>query len=138
MTTRKKLPAAKTTRKVYKEVFPSSRRQWRNWLKKNFSQKESVWLIVARKGSGLSSLTVADAVEEALCFGWIDSLANKVDTSRFKILMAPRRPKSNWSKVNKGRIRRLIQSGLMQEPGLEAIKAAKKSGSWTALDDIED
>lgn len=122
--------------KDFKIVEPKSRAAWRAWLQKNHTQQESIWLVLAKKESGLPSLSVEDAVEEALCFGWIDSVPNKVDDKRYKILLSPRKPKSNWSNVNKQRAARLIKSGLMTEAGMKMITLAKKTGTWNALNDI--
>lgn len=123
--------------KDFKIVEPKSRAAWRAWLQKNHTQQESIWLVLAKKDSGLPSLSVEDAVEEALCFGWIDSVPNKVDDKRYKILLSPRKPKSNWSNVNKQRVARLIKAGLMTEPGMKMITLAKKTGTWNALNAID-
>lgn len=128
---------SKAIKKSFKEITPKSRKAWRTWLEKNFDSGESVWLILAKKNSGIATVGADEAVEEALCFGWIDSVPGKVDDQYFKILMSPRNPKSNWSKVNKDRVEKLIKQGLMTEAGLQVIEAAKKSGTWTALDNIE-
>ncbi|MBX2896121.1 MAG: YdeI/OmpD-associated family protein [Cyclobacteriaceae bacterium] len=122
--------------KDFKVVEPKSRAGWRAWLQKNHTQQESIWLVLAKKDSGLPSLPAGDAVEEALCFGWIDSVPNKVDDKRYKILLSPRKPKSNWSSVNKKRVARLIKSGLMTEAGMKMVALAKKTGTWNALNDI--
>jgi uncharacterized protein YdeI (YjbR/CyaY-like superfamily) len=119
------------------EVRPKGRRQWRLWLKKNHGTENGVWLVLAKKASGLPSLPLSEAVEEALCFAWIDSVANTVDEDYFKIFIARRNPKSKWSKINKGRVTKLIRLKLMTPAGLSVIKKAKKSGHWTALDEIE-
>jgi uncharacterized protein YdeI (YjbR/CyaY-like superfamily) len=119
------------------EVLPKSRKQWRQWLKKNHATENSVWLVLAKKASGLPSLPLSEAVEEALCFGWIDSVANTVDEDYFKIFIARRNPKSKWSKINKGRVAKLVRLKLMTPAGLSVIKQAKKLGHWTALDEIE-
>lgn len=124
--------------KEYQEVRPSGRKTWRAWLKKNHqSKKESIWLVLAKKASGLPSLTMVEAVEEALCFGWIDSRGGKVSDTHFKVLFAPRSPRSNWSKINKDRVKKLIDAGLMTDAGLKVINDAKKSGRWNALDEVE-
>jgi len=123
-------------RKEFESVFPKSRAAWRQWLEKNHRQSESIWLIIPKKESGLQGVTVDEAVEEALCFGWVDSLPNKVDDKRFKLLLSPRKPKSNWSKVNKDRVEKLIAAGLMTEAGLKIIEEAKRNGKWEALDKI--
>jgi uncharacterized protein YdeI (YjbR/CyaY-like superfamily) len=79
----------------------------------------------------------ADAVEEALCFGWIDGQTQKVDADRYMQLFTPRRPRSGWSKINKGRIERMLEQGLMTRAGLERIEAARRDGSWERLDAME-
>lgn len=122
-----------TTRKSFAEVQPGSRTQWRAWLEKNHTQKESIWVILAKKGSNIPSLSVNDLVEEALCFGWIDSVPGKVDAQRFKVLLSPRKPKSNWSKLNKQRAQRMIKAKLMKPAGMAMIQLAKKTGTWNAL-----
>jgi uncharacterized protein YdeI (YjbR/CyaY-like superfamily) len=122
--------------KDFKLFEPKSRAGWRSWLQKNHTQPESIWLVLAKKESGLPSLTVEEAVEEALCFGWIDSVPNKMDDKRYKILLSPRKPKSNWSKVNKQRAARMIKAGLMTDAGMSTITLAKKTGTWNALNDI--
>jgi uncharacterized protein YdeI (YjbR/CyaY-like superfamily) len=124
-------------REKYKKVEPESRAEWRAWLQKNHTQKESIWLVLYKKGHEGSSLAVGEAVEEALCFGWIDGLTNKMDEKRFKLLLAPRKPKGVWSKINKARVARLIKTGQMQPAGLAIIKQAKKSGAWNALNDSD-
>lgn len=123
-------------RKEFQHVEPKSRAAWRQWLQKNHTQTESVWVVIAKKESGLPTITNNDLVEEALCFGWIDSVPNKLDAQRFKVLVSPRKAKSNWSKVNKDRATKLIETGLMQPAGLAMIELAKESGTWNALDDI--
>jgi uncharacterized protein YdeI (YjbR/CyaY-like superfamily) len=96
-----------------------------------------VWLIYAKKHTGIQSLTWQDGVEEALCFGWIDSLRRPVDGTYFKQLYTPRKPKSNWSRINKASVERLIADGLMAAAGLEAVQVAKANGCWTLLDAVE-
>jgi uncharacterized protein YdeI (YjbR/CyaY-like superfamily) len=123
--------------KDFKLVEPTSRAEWRAWLQKNHIQSESIWLVLAKKGSGLPLLSVDEVVEEALCFGWIDSVPNKLDDKRYKILISPRKPKSNWSKVNKLRAARMIKAGLMMAPGMQMITLAKKTGTWNALNAID-
>lgn len=113
----------------------NNRAEWRDWLAKNHTQKESIWLAVAKKGH--IGVSVPDAVEEALCFGWIDSTANKLDEKRYKLLLAPRKRNSVWSKINKARVAKLIKAKLMQPAGLAMIKLAKKTGTWESLDDVD-
>lgn len=117
-----------------KTLRVKSRQQWRNWLSKNHDNEKSVWLIMNRKVSVIPNVTYPEAVEEALCFGWIDSKTNKRDDSSYYQYFAKRKPKSNWSKVNKERVEKLISDGLMHDAGLEMINAAKKAAigmHWT-------
>jgi uncharacterized protein YdeI (YjbR/CyaY-like superfamily) len=116
---------------------PKSRAEWRTWLEQNYTRTEGVWLIMHKKGTGKPRVDYAEAVEEALCFGWIDSKGNKLDDERSMLWMAPRKPKTGWSKLNKERIEKLIKSKLMTPAGLAKINAAKKDGTWNALDAIE-
>lgn len=124
-------------KKDFVEVFPRSRAEWRTWLLEHHATTKRVWVMIAKKGSNSSSLTVEEAVEEALCFGWIDSTANKVDDEKFKLTMSQRKPGSRWSGINKARVKKLIKEKLMTPAGLKCINDAKKSGAWTALDSIE-
>ncbi len=125
--------------KVDKTVtyYAKDRKAWRKWLEKNHAVSEGVWLIYYRKSSPKSRVEYADAVEEALCYGWIDSTFNPIDEEKFMQLFTPRKPKSGWSKLNKERIERLINEGLMMPPGMERIENAKKNGTWEKLDHIE-
>lgn len=106
---------------------------WRRWLARHHTRRDGVWLVIHKKGSTSGSLGYVDAVAEALCFGWIDSKANKLDGERYRLWMAPRKPKSAWSALNKRRIDELIASGAMTAAGLAAVEAAKADGSWNAL-----
>ena len=115
-------------------VQPKARAEWRAWLEKNHTRSAGVWLVTFKKASGQTNLTYAEAVEEALCFGWIDSKPSKLDDARTMLWYAPRKPRSGWSAVNKERIARLIEAGLMQPAGLAKIEAAQQDGSWTKLD----
>lgn len=120
-------------RRVFSEVEPKSRGAWRDWLRKNHTQPESVWVVIYKKTSGRVNFTVSDVVEEALCFGWIDSVPNKIDEFKFKLLLSPRRARSVWSALNKRRVKKLIAEGLMTESGLQKIRLAKKTGTWNQL-----
>jgi uncharacterized protein YdeI (YjbR/CyaY-like superfamily) len=114
-----------------------TRKEWRKWLEKNSQTEKSVWLIIYKRERDIPSIYYPEAVDEALCFGWIDSKPNKRDESSYYQFFAKRNPKSNWSKVNKEKVTKLIEQGLMQSAGFEMIEIAKKNGTWTALDDIE-
>ncbi len=118
-------------------VDPRNRAAWRTWLKKYHTESRGVWTILHKKQSGTPRLTYEDAVDEALCFGWIDSRLNTLDDNRFKLWFSPRQPKSIWAKNNKERVARLIDQGLIAPAGLATIKAARLDGSWTALDAID-
>ena len=112
--------------------------EWRAWLMEHHERPSGVWLALPRKqGEQEPSLTYAAAVEEALAYGWIDSKSNRLDATRSLLWMSPRKPKSGWSKVNKARIAKLEREGRMAAPGRAAVAAAKRSGTWTALDAVE-
>jgi uncharacterized protein YdeI (YjbR/CyaY-like superfamily) len=110
---------------------------WRKWLEKYHDKEKSVWLIIYKKESDVPSVYYPEAVDEALCFGWIDSKPNKRDEESYYQFFAKRNPKSNWSKVNKDKVARLMADGLIAPAGLEAIELAKKTGTWTALDNVD-
>lgn len=120
-----------------KTFYADSPKAWRNWLAANHLIENSVWLIIYKKASGTPSLTYSEAVDEGLCYGWIDSKPNKRDDESFYQYFSKRNPKSNWSRVNKQKIERLLNAKKMAPAGLEMIELAKKSGTWTALDDVE-
>ncbi len=120
-----------------KTFYAKSRVHWRKWLEKNHQAERSVWLIIYRKETKIPSVYYPEAVEEALCFGWIDSKGNKRDDKSYFQFFAKRNPKSNWSKINKAKVEKLIGEDLMFPAGLEMIEIAKQNGCWTALDDVE-
>jgi uncharacterized protein YdeI (YjbR/CyaY-like superfamily) len=117
---------------------PTGRQEWRQWLQENHSKKQSVWLIYYKMKAGKPTLSWSEAVDEALCFGWIDSKAVSIDDVSFKQFFCPRKPKSVWSKINKEKVRRLIDEGLMTPAGQRCIDLAKQNGYWTILDEVED
>jgi uncharacterized protein YdeI (YjbR/CyaY-like superfamily) len=114
-----------------------SRNEWREWLEKNHQSEKSVWLIIYKKDSDIPSIYYPEAVDEALCFGWVDSKPNKRDENSYYQFFAKRNPKSNWSRLNKEKVAKLIKQGLMQPAGFEMIKIAKQNGTWTALNEVE-
>ncbi|MBL0912003.1 MAG: YdeI/OmpD-associated family protein [Bacteroidia bacterium] len=121
------------------EIFcPANREAWRQWLLENHRRMEAVWLVYYRKSSGIPSVLYSEAVDEALCFGWIDSKRLSLGDGRYKQFYCPRKSRSGWSKVNKEKVERLIAEGRMTEAGLRSIEAAKKNGSWTLLDEVEE
>lgn len=110
-------------------VAPRDRAAWRAWLAKHHASVGEVFVVFQRKGTG-PSVTYDDAVEEALCFGWIDGVRGKLDETRFTNRFTPRRPGSNWSAPNRQRAAALIAAGLMQPAGQAAIDEAKRTGAW--------
>ena len=107
-----------------------NRNEWRKWLEKNHSVKDGIWLIHYKKKSDKKSINHFDAVEEALCFGWIDSKLKRIDEERFILRYTPRKGNSVWSKINKDKAEKMIQLGKMTEAGIEKINLAKKQGLW--------
>lgn len=120
-----------------KTFYAKDRAAWRQWLADNHASEKSVWLIIYKKDSGTPSVYYDEAVDEALCFGWIDSKANKGDNEHYFQFFAKRNPKSKWSRVNKDKVERLIAQGLMTNAGMKMIEFAKATGTWTALDEVE-
>lgn len=127
-----------SSKKTYEEYCPSSREEWRQWLEQYGATKKGVFLVYYKVSSGKKGITYDEAVEEALCFGWIDSVVKGIDDEKYKQFFSPRKPKSVWSKLNKTRITKLIELNLMRSEGLQKIEQAKKDGSWTTLDDVEE
>jgi uncharacterized protein YdeI (YjbR/CyaY-like superfamily) len=117
--------------------YAANRSQWRKWLEENHQTAQHVWLIMYKKQSGAPSVYYDEAVEEALCFGWIDSKANKRDENSFYQFFARRNSSSKWSKFNKVRVEKLLSQGLIQPAGMAMIELAKQNGMWTALDEVE-
>lgn len=122
-----------------KETFyPACQKDWREWLQKNHDSKQSIWLVCYKKQANKPTIAWSDAVDEALCFGWIDSTRKSIGDNTFIQFFTRRKPNSVWSKINKAKVERLIEDGLMQQAGFEVIKRAKENGSWTILDAVED
>jgi uncharacterized protein YdeI (YjbR/CyaY-like superfamily) len=121
----------------YERIHPETRAEWRAWLETHHDRSPGVWLVQWRTGTGRRRLTYDDLVEEALCFGWIDSRASALDDDRSMIAMTPRKPTSVWARSNKERVERLIAEGRMTEAGLRLVEIARANGSWTTLDDID-
>ena len=122
----------------YQQVLAESRSQWRAWLAEHHATLPGAWLVRWKKASGGPHLPYAEAVEEALCFGWIDGQARPLDDRRSQLLLTPRRAGSAWSRANKQRVERLQAGGLVEAAGLAAVERAKADGSWSALDAVED
>ncbi|ASS48479.1 MAG: hypothetical protein A3D31_08040 [Candidatus Fluviicola riflensis] len=118
--------------------YPANQQEWRAWLQENHVQKQSVWLIMYKKQSGVPTISWSEAVDEALCFGWIDSTKRPIDEQRSMQYFSKRKAVSTWSKINKAKIEQLIAEGLMTQAGLDIIETAKQNGSWTILDEVEE
>jgi uncharacterized protein YdeI (YjbR/CyaY-like superfamily) len=114
------------------ELHVTNIAEWRAWLKRNHDVEKEVWLVFYKKHTGKPNISYDDAVGEALCFGWIDSIIKRIDEDRFARKFTPRKINSKWSKLNKDRAERMIREGRMTKPGLVQINEAKKSGKWFA------
>ncbi|MBP9933857.1 MAG: hypothetical protein KBF25_09180, partial [Chitinophagaceae bacterium] len=123
--------------KEIQTFYPKSRQDWREWLQVNHDKKQSVWLIYYKKKSNIPTVTYNEAVDEALCFGWIDSKSKPIDEHKFMQFFSRRKEKSIWSKINKDKIERLTNERLMTKAGFEIVEKAKQNGSWTILDEAE-
>jgi uncharacterized protein YdeI (YjbR/CyaY-like superfamily) len=115
------------------KIEVKSQAELRQWLKKNYKKKTSVWLVRYKKIVPKYYFEYSNVVDELLCFGWIDSLPRKLDAKRTMLRISPRKPKSAWSKINRDKVKQLISSGLMTKAGLDVVKLAQKNGSWNAL-----
>jgi uncharacterized protein YdeI (YjbR/CyaY-like superfamily) len=120
-----------------KAVSAPTRKIWRNWMAKNHEKETSVWLIIFHKKSRQASVYYDEAVEEALCFGWVDSVSNSRNEESSYLYFAKRKPKSNWSKANKDRVEKLTKLGLIMPAGQAMIDLAKQTGTWTALEVVD-
>jgi uncharacterized protein YdeI (YjbR/CyaY-like superfamily) len=118
-------------------IHPATRAEWRSWLAANHETSRGVLVAQWRAHTGRQQVTYDDLVEEALCFGWIDSTYRVVDDERSSIQMTPRRPDGPWARSNKDRVERLVAAGLMAEAGQRIIDTAKANGAWTVLDDVD-
>jgi len=118
--------------------YPTSQTAWRQWLQENHSSKQAVWLVCYKKQTKKPTVFWSDAVDEALCFGWIDSVRKTLDEEKFIQFFSRRKPNGTWSKVNKEKIIQLIESGRMTQAGFASIERAKQNGSWTILDEVEE
>jgi uncharacterized protein YdeI (YjbR/CyaY-like superfamily) len=119
------------------EFCPSNKQDWRKWLAENHQKKEAVWLIFYKKNSTNTNLSWSESVDEALCFGWIDSVKKPIDMDKYKQYFSKRKENSNWSKINKDKVEILISENRMQKAGFKTLKIAKQNGSWSILDEVE-
>ena len=121
------------------ETFcPASRQEWRQWLQGNHVSKQSVWLVYYKKQSKTPSITWSEAVDEALCFSWVDSMKKPSDAEKYMQFFSKRKANGTWSKINKAKIQQLLKEGLMTQAGFESMETAKQNGSWAILDEVEE
>jgi len=113
-----------------KELYVTDREKWRRWLSRHHAKEAGIWLVFYKKATSKPTIDYEDAVEEALCFGWIDSIIKKVDGEKYVRKFTPRKEKSGWSQLNKKRVNKMIEQGRMTEAGMAVIKEAKKTGLW--------
>lgn len=116
---------------------PKNRADWRQWLEENHQEKSAVWLVYYKVSAKVASISWREAVDEALCFGWIDSTRKTMDDERFVQYFSRRNPNSTWSRVNKEKVAELIEANLMTKAGFDSIAIAQQNGSWSMLDDVE-
>lgn len=113
-----------------KTVEAKDRAEWRAWLAEHHDKEAEIWLVYYKKGTGVASIDYESSVEEALCYGWVDSLIKKIDDRKYARKFTPRKDDSKWSPSNIKRVKKLIKEGLMTEFGLQKVEAAKQSGKW--------
>ncbi len=118
-------------------VNPKSRAQWRSWLERNHAKLDNAWLVLYKKGHPEFVLDNPAAVEEGLCFGWIDSKVIRRDEDSRLQFFSKRKPKSNWSRINRERVKKLTDAGLMRPAGQAMVDLAKRTGTWTAMEGVE-
>jgi uncharacterized protein YdeI (YjbR/CyaY-like superfamily) len=120
------------------EIFyPKSQKEWRLWLSKNHFEKDAVWIVLYKQKANKPTISWSVAVDEALCFGWIDSIKKTLDEERSIQFFSKRKPQSTWSKINKDKVQKLIDTKQITNAGLQTIETAKQNGSWTILDEVE-
>lgn len=123
---------------ILETFYPETPVQWRDWLRENHTREKGIWLLQYNKKSGKPSISWSDAVDEALCYGWIDSLKKKLSEESSIQYFGKRKPKSTWSKINKQKIEKLTAENRMSQAGLDIIIIAKDNGSWEILDSVEE
>lgn len=121
----------------FERVEVTSLAELRSWLASNFERSKAVWLVTHKKSEGSLHVPYAEVVDELLCWGWVDSTPRKLDDQRSMVLIANRKPKSRWSKVNKDKVARLLAAGRMQPAGLAKVELARASGTWDALNEVD-
>lgn len=110
---------------------------WREWLERNHAREKEIWLVYYKRGSGKTSVTYKEALQEALCYGWIDSIVKRFDSERYMQKWTPRNADSIWSAANKEWVKKLVAEGRMAAPGMAKVQAAKRNSSWNKLSDID-
>ncbi len=125
-------------KKEMETFYPTSQHEWRAWLQENHVSKQAVWLVYYRIKSGVPTISWSDAVDEALCFGWIDSTKKSIDDQKFMQFFSKRKPTSVWSKINKSKVERLIQEEKFTKAGFTSVEVAKQNGSWLILNEVEE
>jgi uncharacterized protein YdeI (YjbR/CyaY-like superfamily) len=121
------------TNQHFEQIYLPDTISWRRWLESNHDKLNGVWLIYYKKHSGEPRVPYNEAVEEALCFGWIDSTVKRIDEDRYMQKFTPRKPRSNWSESNKSRVSHLIKEGKMTPAGMKTIEVAKANGKWDEI-----
>ena len=129
--------AARTLHPTTPVLSPQNPQQWRTWLEAHHASETGIWLIYYKKSAAQPTLTWSEAVDEALCFGWIDSQAKPLDAERYMQFFSPRKSRSGWSRVNKEKVARLTAAGRLAPAGQACIETARHNGSWTLLDAVE-
>lgn len=120
------------------QVYLAGRGAWRDWLERNHDRRRGVWVVFYKKATGKPTMAYEEAVEEALCFGWVDSRTRRLDVERYVLMFTPRNPAGPWSRPNKERVARLVESGRMAPAGMALVDEARRNGAWTVYDPIED
>ncbi|RQO29661.1 hypothetical protein DBR32_15495 [Taibaiella sp. KBW10] len=123
--------------KPFVSICPESREAWRLWLQENHLSAQSVWLVYYKKDAGMPTLSWSEAVDEALCFGWIDSTKKTIDKKSFMQFFSRRKPNSVWSRINKEKVARLMEADLIAPAGYVSIEKAKQNGCWNIIDEVE-
>lgn len=131
-------PDGSTWKYGYPIIHPETRQSWREWLARHHGTARGVWLASWRRGTGRPAVPYPETVEEALCFGWIDSMADTLDERRRLQLFTPRKPRSAWTRLNRERVARMEARGRMADAGRRAVEAARANGWWTVYDQVED
>jgi uncharacterized protein YdeI (YjbR/CyaY-like superfamily) len=132
------MPDEPTDPVAYEQVLIESRTEWASWLSQHHDRSPGIWLARWKKASGRPVVAYDHVVEEAIRFGWVDSRPRSLDEERSLLLVTPRKPRSNWSRINKQRAEALIRSGRMTPAGLAAVEAARANGAWDALNEVEE